>query len=65
MSIIKSLSLYARRCCQQTCMTYTIAVRTVKTADDGQRNLPKHVNFYSKNKIWKSVRLVGFITRIG
>ena len=24
-----------------------------KTADDGQRNCPKHVEFYSKNKIWE------------
>jgi len=36
--------------CQQTCMTYTIAVCTVKTPDDGQRNCLKHVEFYSKNK---------------
>ena len=51
--------------CQQTCMTYTIAVFTVKkTPDDGQRNCPKHVKFYSKNKFEKLVQLVGFITRI-
>jgi len=35
--------------CQQTSMTFTIAVCTVKTPDDGQRNCPKHVEFYSKN----------------
>jgi hypothetical protein len=29
--------------CQQTCMTYTIAVCTVKSPDDGQRNCLKHV----------------------
>jgi len=48
LSIIRSFSL----CAQQTCMTYTIAVCTVKkiTPDDGQRNCPKHVEFYSKNK---------------
>ena len=45
-------------------MTYTIAVCTVKTPDDGQRNCPKHVGFYSKNKFEKLVHLVGFITRI-
>jgi len=45
--------------CQQTCMTYTIAVCTVKTTDDGQRNCPKHVEFYSKNKFEKLVHLVG------
>ena len=35
--------------CQQTCLTYTIVVCTVKkTPDDGQRNCPKHVEFHSK-----------------
>jgi len=45
-------------------MTYTIAVRTVKTPDDGQRNCPKDVEFYSKNKFEKLVYLVSFIIRI-
>jgi len=44
--------------------TYTIAVCTVKTPDDGQKNCPKHVEFYSKNKFVKLVHLVGFIIRI-
>jgi len=35
-----------------------------KTPDDGQRNCPKHVEFYSKNKFEKLVRLVGFVIRI-
>ena len=35
-----------------------------KTPDDGQRNCPKHVEFYSKNKFDKLVHLVGFIIRI-
>ena len=35
-----------------------------KTPDDGQRNCPKHVEFYSKNEIEKLVHLVGFIIRI-
>ena len=35
-----------------------------KTPDDGQRNCPKHVEFYSKNKFEKLVHLVGFIVRI-
>jgi len=48
--IIRSFSLYT----QQTCMTYTIAVCTLKkTPDDGQRNCPKHVEFYYKNKFEK------------
>jgi hypothetical protein len=33
-------------------------------ADDGQRNCPKHVEFYCKNKLEKLVHLVGFIIRI-
>jgi hypothetical protein len=49
LSIIRSFSLYT----QQTCMTYTIAVCTVKTPDDGE--------FHSKNKFEKLVHLVGFI----
>ena len=35
-----------------------------KTPDDGQRNCPKHVKFYSKNKFEKIVYLGGFIIRI-
>jgi hypothetical protein len=35
-----------------------------KTPDDEQRNCPKHVEFHSKNKFEKSVRLVGFIIRL-
>ena len=35
-----------------------------KTPEDGQRNCPKHVEFYSKNKYEKLVYLVGFIIRI-
>ena len=31
-----------------------------KTRDDGQRNCPKHVEFYSKNKFEKLVHLVWF-----
>ena len=34
------------------------------TPDDGQRNCPKHVEFYSKNKFQKLVHLVGFITSL-
>jgi len=36
----------------------------VRIVDDGQRNCPKHVVFYSKNKFEKLVHLVGFIIRI-
>jgi len=48
--------------CQQTCMAYTIAVCRVKiTPDDGQRNRPKYVEFYSKNKLEKLVHLIGLL----
>jgi len=35
-----------------------------KTLDDGQRNSPKHVEFYFKVKFGKLVHLAGFIIRI-
>jgi len=34
-----------------------------KTPDDGERNCPKLVGFYSKNKLEKLVHLVGFIIK--
>jgi len=34
------------------------------TPDGGQRNCPKHVEFYAKNKFEELVHLVGFIVRI-
>jgi len=51
-------------CLQAVSKPVCIAVCTVKTPDDGQRNCPKHVEFYSKNKFQKLVHLVGFIIRI-
>ena len=42
-------------------MTYTIAVCTVKTPDDGQKTCPKHIEFHLKNKFEKLVCLVGFV----
>jgi len=51
--IIRSFSLYTQQYIQgllATFRTYTIVVCTVKNSDDGQRNCPKHVEFYSKNK---------------
>jgi len=32
--------------------------------DGGQRNCPKHVDFYSKHKFERLVHVVGFIIRI-
>jgi len=47
------------------CMTFTIAVcQQWKTPDDGQRNCPKLVEFYSKNKFEKLVHLGLFIIRM-
>jgi len=43
---------------------YHYCVYSEKTTDDGQRNCPKHVEFYSKNKFDKLVHLVGFVIRI-
>jgi len=40
-------------------------VYSEKTPDDGQRNCPKHAEFYSENKFEKLVHLDGFITRTG
>jgi hypothetical protein len=36
----------------------------MKHPDDGQRNCPKHVEIYPKNKFEKLVHLVGFIIKI-
>ena len=48
-------------------MVYVIQVLLCvqrKTPDDGQKNCPKHVEIYSKNKFEKLVHLVGFIIGI-
>ena len=44
-------------------LTYTIAVCTVKTPDDGQKNCPQYLDFHFRNKFEKLVHLVGFIIR--
>jgi len=49
--------------CNVTCVTYIVALCQWKTPDDEQRNCPKHVEVYSKNKFEKLVHLVGFIMR--
>ena len=43
---------------------YHCYVYSEETPDEGQRNCPKHVEFYSKNKFEKLVHLVGFIKRM-
>ena len=75
LSIIRSFSLCTqkwytvrhtglRASCQQTCISTPLLCVESKTPDDGQRNCPKHEEFYSKNKFEKLVHLVGFIIRI-
>jgi len=58
LSIIRSFSLYTQQ--------WYMSLQCIqwKTPDEGQRNCPKHVEFYSKNKFEKLVHLVGFIIRI-
>ena len=53
LSITRSFSLYT----QQWYMSHSLLVGSGE-------NCPKHVEFYSKNKYEKSVRLVGFIIKI-
>jgi len=80
LSIIRSFSLYTQewymsnrfadslRACSQAVSkpVWHIPFLCVqrKTPDDGQRNSPKRVEFYSKNKFEKLVHLVAFIIRI-
>jgi hypothetical protein len=49
--------------CQQTCMTYTFAVCTVKNSWWWTEELSKTCRVSFQNKIEKSVHLVGFIVR--
>jgi len=45
-------------------MSYRFAVSKLSANDEGQRNCPKHVEFYSRNILDKLVHLVGFVIRI-
>ena len=47
--------------CQQTCMTYTIAVCTVKNSRCWTEELSETCSFIQKNKFEKLVHLVGFL----
>jgi len=49
--------------CSQTVRHIPLLCVQWKIPDDGQRNCPKHVEFYCKNKFEKLVHLVGFIIR--
>jgi len=57
-------SLRARELSANLYTIYLLLCVQWKTPDDGQRNCPKHIEFYSKNKFEKLVHLVGFIVRI-
>jgi len=67
--IIRSFSLYTQQWYTSyrftdgltLCDIYHLLCGQWKTPDDGQRNCPKHVEFYSKNKFDKLVHLVGLI----
>jgi len=43
---------------------YLLLCVQCQTPNDGRRNCPKRVEFYSKNKFEKLVHLVGFVIRI-
>jgi len=43
---------------------YVLLCVQYSTPDEGQRNFPKHVEFYSKNKLEKLVHLFCFIIRV-
>jgi len=58
LSIISSLALYTQQ------NLYVLLCVQCYTSDVGQRNCPKHVELYSKNKFEKLVHQFGFIIRI-
>ena len=74
LSIIRRFSLYKQQwhMSYRFCWQFASRIRTElsccvyseKNPDDGQRNCPKLVEFYSKNKFQKLVHLVGFIIKI-
>ena len=55
---------YNKICREKPVWCITLLYVQWKTPDDGQRNCPKHVEFYSKNKFEKLVHQVGFVIRI-
>jgi hypothetical protein len=63
LSIIRSTALYTQQQVHVNIIEVMLCVQCW-TPDDGQKNCPKHVEFYSKNKFEKLVYLVGFIIRI-
>ena len=61
-SPIRATAVPPWSCSQAVCHIPLLYVQW-KIADDGQKNCPKHVQFYSRNKFEKLVHLVGFIIR--
>ena len=53
----------ARKLSENLYDIYHCCVYSKKTPEDGQRNCPKHVEFYSNNKFEKLVHPVGFIIK--
>jgi len=73
LSIIRSFSLDTQQwymsywfadSYQLSAKLYVLLCVQWKTPNDVQRNCPKHVDFYYKNKFEKLVHLIGFIIRI-
>jgi len=64
LSIIRSFSLYTQQAVSKPVWHIPLLRVQWKSPDDGQRNCPKHVEFYFKNKFEKLVHLVGFVIRI-
>ena len=64
LSIISSFSLsHSNGICHAGLLTACEQDQDGQIPDDGQRNCPKHVEFYSKNKFEKLVHVVDFIIR--
>jgi len=60
--VCKCVLYYCHRVATQLLLTNIYII--IKSPDDGQRNCPKNLEFYSKNKFEKLMQLVGFIIRI-
>jgi len=58
-----SITTFPSWSCSQAVWHIPLLCVQWKTPADGQRNCPKHVEFYSKNKFEELVHLVGFIIR--
>jgi len=68
LSIIRSPALYTQQLLASSQHNlrdiYLLLCVQFWTPDDGQRNCPKHVEFYSKNKFEKLAHLISVIIRL-